>query len=581
MTTIDPAAILAELRALSHETEWVEFKAARTDFDFRDLCKYCSGLANEANLHGRPWAWLVFGIENRTHAIVGTAYRQQGGKLDQLKHEVAQQLTGGHTVAAIHVLTLPEGRVILFQIPAAPTGQPIAYHGHWYARDGESLVPLSLSELDRIRAQTIAEDWTAGICAQATIADIDPAALAEARKTFTAKHAGRPLAAECQGWDGVTFLDKAKLTVGGAITRTALLLLGRPEAAHHLTPAVTQITWKLEGEQRAYEHFAPPFLLTVNALYQRIRNLKQRVMTADRLVPIEVDTYDRWVVLEALHNAIAHQDYPRGARIVVAEYPDRLVFESVGSFFEGAVEDYWLRERTPARYRNPFLTQAMIHLNMIDTMGYGIRRMFSEQRRRGFPLPDYDFSDPMRVRLTIYGQVIDPNYTALLMQHQDLPLSTVLLLDRVQKRLPIDADGMRLLRREKLVEGRQKQMVVAAHIAAATGTEASYIRNRSLDDQHFKALIVEYLRKFGDASRAKLDEFLLPKLPDLLTSEQKRHRVRNLLHRMSKTDGIIRNTGSRTKPRWLLVVAKGAKTSQAKAPPAKAARTARKSLKKP
>lgn len=104
MTVIDPVAILAELRALPHEIEWVEFKAARIDFDFRDLCKYCSGLANEENLQGRPWAWLVFGIENRTHAVVGTANRQQGTTLDQLKHEVAKQLTGGHTIAAIHVL---------------------------------------------------------------------------------------------------------------------------------------------------------------------------------------------------------------------------------------------------------------------------------------------------------------------------------------------------------------------------------------------------------------------------------------------------------------------------------------------
>lgn len=361
----------------------------------------------------------------------------------------------------------------------------------------------------------------------------------------------RPVADEAVGWDTATLLDKAKLTISGQITRTALFLLGRPESAHFLAPSPAQLTWKLEGEQQGYQHFAPPFLLSVEALYQRIRNLPQRIPVADRLVPVEVETYDRQVVLEALHNAIAHQDYRLGGRVIVTERPDRLVFENLGGFFDGRVEDYCLGEQTPHRYRNAFLAQAMVTLNMIDTMGYGIGRMFSSQRRRGFPLPDYDLDDPARVRLTIYGQMIDPNYTALLLAQQDLPLSTVLILDRVQKRLKVDTDDLVRLRRQHLVEGRHPNISVAARIAVATGTEAAYITNRGLDDQHFKGLVLAYLDQFGEASRAKLDEVLLDKLPATLDLKQKRNRVRNLLHQMSRRDRTIRNAGNRAAPRWV------------------------------
>jgi ATP-dependent DNA helicase RecG len=547
----DPLIILAELRALPHETEWAEFKTAATDFDSREICRYVSALANEANLAQRPWGWLVFGIHNETHVILGTAYRRDPARLDSLKHEVAQQLTDGHTIAAIHDLTLPEGRVLLFQIPPAPQGHPIAYQGHFYGRAGESLGALTLEELDRIR-QPVQEDWSAVLCPQASFADLEPAAVARARTAILARltSGSRPIP-EAQTWSDVALLDKARLTVDGKITRTALVLLGKPEAAHHLAPAVPQLTWKLEGEKRAYEHFYPPFLLTVEDLYQRIRNVKQRIEVPDRLVPIEVETYDRTVVLEALHNAIAHQDYRLGARVLVTERPDRLEFANEGGFFAGTVEDYLLKEQTPSRYRNPHLARAMVTLNMIDTMGYGIRRMFEAQRSRGFPLPDFTVDVNRQVRVTIHGQVIDWKYTALLLAHADLPLSTILLLDRVQKGLPIAPEGVSLLRRQHLVEGRSPQVRVAARIAAATGTEVEYIRARGLDDQHFKGLVLGYLDRFGSASRAKLDAMLMDKLPTTLDEAQKRNRIRNLLYQMSRVEGTIRNDGPRGKPKWV------------------------------
>ena len=191
---------------------------------------------------------------------------------------------------------------------------------------------------------------------------------------------------EIAGWDTTTFLDRAKLTVNGKITRAAIILLGKPEASYHLLPGIAQIVWKLDAEEKAYEHFGPPFLTNVNAVYSRIRNIKFKIQPFNLLIPIELHKYDPWIVLEALNNCIAHQDYGRNARIILTEKIDRLVLQNAGGFFEGTLEDYVLRDKTPEHYRNSFLVNAMVNLDMIDTMGYGIKKMFLEQRKRYFPL---------------------------------------------------------------------------------------------------------------------------------------------------------------------------------------------------
>jgi len=542
--------ILDELRQLPHETEWVEFKEAKTGFDFRKLGRYFSALSNEANLKNQRCGWLVFGVVNKDHSICGSQFRMNPADLDSLKHEIAQQ-TGGITLLDIHVVNHPDGRVVMLQIPAAPQGAPVAFQGHWYGRDGESLVPLSLSELETIRSQTQVEDWSVGICPDATIDDLDPDAIRVARENFRIKNQAKSFAGEIESWSDDAFLNRTKMTVGGKITRTSLLLLGRPEAVHHLGSAVAQITWRLDGEEQAYEHFGPPFLLTTGELYSRIRNTIQKIDVADRLVPLEVPKYEKWVVLEALHNAIAHQDYAKQSRIIVSERVDRLQFESAGRFFDGQLSDYTLHERTPQRYRNRFLADAMVGINMIDTMGYGIRRMYLEQRKRFFPLPDFDLSNPDKVVVTIHGKVIDPNYTALLMEKHDLSLEAVILLDRIQKRLPIELDEAKPLRRENLIEGRFPNLFVAAHIASASDDKARYVKNRAFDDAHYKQMIVKNLKTYGHASRADIDSLLMDKLSDILEPDQKRNKIGNLLSAMSRA-GTIRNDGPRGKPKWVL-----------------------------
>src|SRR5690606_7713676 len=146
------------------------------------------------------------------------------------------------------------------------------------------------------------------------------------------------------------------------------------------------MTWKLVGEEQAYEHFHPPFLLTATALAKRIRNVQIRLLPPDELIYREISKYDERSILEALYNCIAHQDYSKNSRIIVTEHVDKVEFVSVGEFYDGLPNDYALVERTPRKYRNPYLVEAMTELNLIDHLGYGIHRMVRDQVRRFLPL---------------------------------------------------------------------------------------------------------------------------------------------------------------------------------------------------
>lgn len=543
------------------ESEVVEFKRGGKGFSTSDLGKYLSALANEANLRACESAWLVFGIDDKTRRILGSEYRQAPGELDKLKMQIADGTEPSITFRDIHKLETPEGRVLLFEIPPAPMGMPIAWQGHYFARAGESLTGLGLDKQDAIRRQTDATDWSVQLVPDATLDHLDPEAVSKARESFAKKYANRFEPGEVMGWPLATFLDRAKLTLDGKVTRAALLLLGKEEAAPLLSPHPAQLTWKLEGPERAYQHFGPPFLLATTRLYQQIRNVQVRILPEDQLLGVELAKYDQRIVLEALHNCIAHQDYARNGRVLVTEEPDRLILENAGGFFEGRPEDYVTGHKTPMHYRNPFLVNAMVELNMIDTMGYGIHEMHLGQAKRYLPMPDYDVTDPSRVRLTIYGSIVDPAYTRMLIKKTELSLQEILALDRVQKQLPLDKEMASRLRRAKLIEGRQPNLRVSAEIATATATKAQYIHTRGQDDAFYAKLVTDYLAKFGSASRQEIDTLLWDKLSDALDEPKKKAKVGNILTKLRRA-GQIRNAGSRGAPEWRLAEADAERSAE-------------------
>ena len=536
----------------SWENEVAEFKQADNSYKSSDIGKYFSALSNEANLRGIDSAWLVFGIDNKTRRVADTNYKPKHEHLMAVKNDVRNGLEPSLTFREIYELTLTEGRVILFEIPPAPAGMPVGWNGHRYARAGESLSALGVDKEDAIRAQSSEMEWSAASVEGALVTDLDDSAMQRARQIFWERNAKRLSEAEVRDWPAKDFLRRLGLLNGDSLTRAAILLLGREESANLLNPHPVQITWKLDAEEKAYQHYGPPFLLNTTTIYQRIRNLNIRLLPANELIGQDIEKYDQEVILEGFHNAIAHQDYRQNARILITEFKDFLEIENSGTFYEGEPDLYVEGRLTPKRYRNTVLVNAMAHLGMIDTMGYGIHKMYRLQAARSFPLPDYNSISANIVRLRIYGKIVDPAYTRLLLQKTDIPLHDVLALDRIQKGLSADEEVVKRLRKSGWIEGRKPNLHISAEIADATASRADYIRTRAQDDAHYEKLIRDFITKFSSASRADIDQLLLDKLSDALDEKQKASKVHNLLTRMRKR-GEIENKGSRGKSKWVLL----------------------------
>lgn len=269
------------------------------------------------------------------------------------------------------------------------------------------------------------------------------------------------------------------------------------------------------------------------------------------MFPIEFDQYDPYVIREALHNCVAHQDYTLKGRINIIEKKDKLLFLNEGSFIPGNIERLFEPGYMPTYYRNDFLVKAMVNLGMIDTITSGICRIFELQKKRYFPMPDYDLSETNRVKVTIYGKVIDENYTRILFNKTDLSITTVISLDRVQKHIKITKGEYGMLKQQKLVEGCYPNIYVSSIVAEITGDKAQYIKNKALDDTFYKKMIVQYLSQYGSASREDMHTLLMDKISDALNIKQKEAKIKNLLYSMSKREHKIKNIGTNRKAKWI------------------------------
>ena len=518
-----------------YEDEIVEFKKAENNFDFDDLGKYFSALSNEANLRDKGFAWLVFGVHDKTREILGTSYKNSMKSLQKLKQDLSQHTTDNNTFRDIYELEVEGKRVLMFQIPAAPRGIPMAWQGHFYARRGESLAALDMNKYEEIRRQTVNEDWSKQIADGATITDLDEKAIMKAREGYKEHYPNQKK--EVDGWSDEVFLNKAKITIDGKITHAAILLLGKPESLHFINH-IGEIVWRLAGKDNVGQVFTIPFLLTTTEVMHKIRNYPFKIFPKNSFLPGEGMKYDSEVILEALHNSIAHQDYLENQRIIVIERENELEFRNCGGFFDGTYEDYITGERIPRKYRNQFLAQAMANIKMIDTEGFGIHKMFVSQKERWLPMPDYDKSDNDNVVLTLPGNVIDENYSLMLLENTNIDLTTAVLLDKVQKGKPISENAVKMLRKEKLIEGRKPHLYVSKFIANATDKQVEYTLKKGFNDAECQEWILKALNDHKVLSRKQINELLWNKLPIDFTEDQKMAKIKNLLYKMHKNNTI-------------------------------------------
>lgn len=534
------------------ESEVVEFKKAENNFDFDDLGKYFSALSNEANLRGLDFAWLIFGYDEKRHEIVGTSYKNGEGALNNLKHDFSQHTNDGQTFREIIPVEVDGKRILMFKIPASPRNIVMKWKGIAYGRDGESLKPLNQSKQDEIRRQTPAPDWSAEIVPDATIDDLDEVAIAKARKMFKKVHSRIP-AEEVNRWSAEEFLSKCELMVNGKLTRAAIILLGKMFSDSKLRPAVAEVTWTLRDERQDvvdYEHFSVPFILTVDEILAKIHNLTLREMPGGTLFPDTMKQYDDYTIREALHNCIAHQDYTLRQRINFVENPGFLYYANGGSFIPGTLENAFATNGPQRFFRNACLCKAMVHFNMIDTVSRGIKKMFTEQMERRFPMPDYEIDNEKKeVAVRIYGNAINERYTKLLKDNDNLTLHDCISLDAIQKGHRIDDEIAQDLLKRDLIEGDAPNYTISLGVAKASRQLPQYTKAKGLDKARLKQMVLQLLQNAGKdgARREIIYDYLKDLLPSNKSQEQQLRYLGRLLVEMNE-EGTIERSGLR----WLL-----------------------------
>lgn len=527
--------------------EWKEFKNLKNSFcgdEKDDVISYVSAIANMEGGH------LVIGVQDKTLEIVGTDtynYDRQKAIL-RLTERCANLSTEGLDIDEF-VTDDTNRKVWVIYIPKHLPKRPVFAHNKAWQRIEDSLVEMTAERMATILDEPIFSetDWSAQIVSDATIEDLDEVAIAKARKMFKKVHSRIP-EAEVNAWNVETFLSKCGIVKNGGITRAAIILLGKYESAFKLRPAVAQVTWTRRDKNQDvidYEHFTVPFILTVDEILSKIENLTMREMPGGTLFPDTMKHYDDYTIREALHNCIAHQDYTMQQRINFVENPTYLYYSNAGNFIPGTLENALANEEPQAYFRNECLCRAMVDFNMIDTVSRGIKKMFNEQWRRHFPMPDYEIDAKNRkVSVCIYGNEINEKYTNLLKTNDSLTLWDCISLDAIQKGRTIHEDVAQDLLNRGLIEGEPPNYTISLGVAKTTRQLQGYTKQKGLDKDKIKQMILQYLKNAGSdgAKRDSIYEYVKDVMPQVKTREQQLRILGDMLNALS-ADNLITPKG--------------------------------------
>ena len=530
--------LLREYPQENARCEWKEFKNLKNSFcgnEKDDVISYVSAIANMEGGH------LVIGVRDKTLEIVGTdtySYDRQKAIL-RLTERCVNLSTEGLDIDEF-ITDDSNRKVWVIHIPKHLPKRPVFAHNKAWQRIEDSLVEMTAERMSAILDEPIFSetDWSAQIVYDATIDDLDEVAIAKARMMFKKVHSRIP-EAEVNAWSVETFLSKCGIMKNGGITRAAIILLGKYESAFKLRPAVAQVTWTRRDEKQDvvdYEHFTVPFILTVDEILSKIENLTMREMPGGTLFPDTMKQYDDYTIREALHNCIAHQDYTMQQRINFVENPTYLYYSNAGTFIPGTLENALTNEEPQAYFRNECLCRAMVDFNMIDTVSRGIKKMFNEQWRRHFPMPDYEIDAKNRkVSVRIYGNEINKQYTNLLKTNNSLTLWDCISLDAVQKGRTIHEDVAQDLLDRGLIEGEAPNYTISLGIAKATRQLQGYTKQKGLDKEKIKQMILQYLKNAGTdgAKRDSIYEYVKDVMPQVKTHEQQLRLLGDILSALS------------------------------------------------
>jgi ATP-dependent DNA helicase RecG len=368
--------LFERLRAHPRESEWLEFKENLANPDA--IGEYISALANSATLHGETKAYLVWGVEDETHNVVGTTFDLYTAKkgnqslhlwlLAALRPELAIAFTsgkvGGHPVAVL-------------EIPAA-THHPVQFKGTAYIRIGSHKKKLEdhpsharqlYKNLDEIPFEVRP--------AAGGLSDDEALATLHSRTYFQLQGLPVPdskaqIVESLLADEILVRQDSGSL----AVTNLGALLfanrLGDFPSLGRKAPRVIKYRGanKLQAEREQVG--AMGYAVAFRGLVDFIDNLLPRNEVIQRALRTTVSMYPEVAVREIVANALIHQDFSAsGTGPMVELYDDRIEFTNPGT----PLVDPWRFIDAPPRSRNERLAALMRRCNICEERGSGWDRI--------------------------------------------------------------------------------------------------------------------------------------------------------------------------------------------------------------
>jgi ATP-dependent DNA helicase RecG len=519
----------------------LEFKAAKSSYEFDKLVNYCVALANERG------GMMILGVtDKRPREVVGTSAFPEPGETEASLHRV---LNHRIPIEEYH----HEGkRVLIVHIPGRLPGTAWQHDGKYLKRAGDALVPMGDQELRAIFSET-GPDFTAEIVPGAGFRDLEPAAVFEFRKRWQKKTGNTRLAA----MSDEQILHDCSLMEGDAITYAALILLGRPAAiTRHLAQAEVIFEYRsaeAAGPAADREEYREPFLLFHDSLWSKINLRNDRQSYQDDFFRYDIPTFDETAIREGILNAICHRDYRLGGSVFIRQYSRRLEIVSPGGFPPGITLKNIADQQNP---RNRRLAEALNRCGFIERSGQGVNLMIERAIRQTKPLPDFSRSAAHEVRLTIAGTIQNPAFLRYIERLGEDALSRFQTLDflaldslahgrhltsEMKTRLP---DLMEVGAVESQGRGKGQRFFLSRELYKEMGSPGSYTRLKGLDHETNKALLLKHLQDAG-AAGAPIREF------ESVLPAQSRTNIRRMLTEL-RNEGRVDLLGNSRAQRWFM-----------------------------
>lgn len=395
----DPIGFVESARNAREGENW-EFKEAKAKYGAREVVRYCAAISN----HGG--GYLVLGMTDRPpRQLVGTR-----AFLGQSLNGVIRELA---TLRTIHVPVIeidhPDGRVVVFDVPPHPLGEPVMHEGQALMREGDSLIGMSGPMLRRIVAESIT-DFSATVCEAASGADLDVDAIARLRALRDETRPDRRTAGSNE-----KFLREIGLVTPGGLTYGALILLGLPDAlSRHLPNA--EVIYEYRAAEAAIDYddraaFRAGYLTYQDALWEMIDARNGLVHEQRGPYRRPVRAFSERVVREALLNAIVHRNYSYAGSVVVRHSPTKLNVLSPGALPDEVTLDNILDRTVP---RNRLLADVLEGCGLVQRSGQGMDLMFEESILAGKGHPTFTGTDAYQVVVQLPGEIVDPTFIQFL-----------------------------------------------------------------------------------------------------------------------------------------------------------------------